>query len=313
MRLLVTGAFGHIGSRLIRELSPGDFSEVVLLDNFATQRYASAFGLPEGVPFRLVEADICRADLDPILAGIDAVVHLAAITDAAGSFAVQEQVEQVNFAGTERVARACMAAGASLVFPSTTSVYGVQAEVVDESCAPGDLRPQSPYAESKIRAERLLAGLGESGGLRFVTLRLGTIYGVSSGMRFHTAINKFAWQACTGQALTVWRTALDQRRPYLALDDAVPAIRFLLARGHFDRRVYNVLTENLTVGQVVDELRRLVPDTRVELVDSPIMNQLSYAVANDRFRALGFEFRGDFRKSLAETVSLLRNVRQSPA
>ena len=120
MRLMITGALGHIGSRFIHALRPGDYDEVVLLDNLSTQRYCSLFNLPEGVPFRFVEADVCTSDLEGYLAGIDVVLHLAAITDAANSFAIQEQVEQVNFEGTRRLAEACARHGCRLIFLSTT-------------------------------------------------------------------------------------------------------------------------------------------------------------------------------------------------
>ena len=311
MKLLITGALGHIGSRLIHDLKPGDFSEVVLLDNFATQRYCSLFNLPDGVPFRLVEADVCTADLEKLFTGMDVVIHLAAITNAAGSFEIQQEVERVNFTGTERVARACVAAQSRLIFLSTTSVYGVQEEVVDEFCSLEHLQPQSPYADTKLRAERLLTELGATAHLRFITCRFGTIYGVSPGMRFHTAVNKFAWQACVGQPLNVWRTALHQRRPYLDLHDAVRALQFILKRDLFDRQIYNVLTDNLTVNDVVEALRALVADLRVSLVDAQIMNQLSYTVKNDRFRALGFEFTGNYQQALTETVKSLKNVRHA--
>lgn len=309
MKLLITGALGHIGSRFIHELKPNDFSEVVLLDNFATSRYSSLFNLPAGVPFRFVEADVCTANLEELFAGMDVVLHLAAVTDAAGSFENEAHVEKVNYYGAERVALACAVVKSRLIFLSTTSVYGVQDEVVDEFCPVEQLQPQSPYAEGKVRAEKLLEQLGVSHGLRFVICRFGTIYGISPGMRFHTAINKFAWQACVGQPVTVWRTALHQRRPYLALDDAMRALRFILDRELFDSQIYNVLTENLTVNEVVELLRGLVPDLDVIYVDARIMNQLSYTVDNARFRALGFEFRGDVRRSMADIVEMLRNVR----
>ena len=308
-KLLITGALGHIGSRFIHDLRPGEFPEVVLVDNLATRRYGSLFNLPAGVPFRFVEADVCTADLDRLFAGMDAVIHLAAITDATKSFENEAQVEQVNFAGTQRVARACAKSGSRLIFPSSTSVYGLPEGVVDEDCPADQLKPQSPYAENKLRAERLLTELGASANLRFITCRCGTIYGVSPGMRFHTAVNKFAWQACLGGPVTVWRTALDQRRPYLDLGDAVRALRFILQRDLFDRRIYNVLTDNLTIAEVLEVLRELVPGLAVQFVDSPIMNQLSYTVRSERFRALGFEFHGRLRAALAETVQLLENVR----
>ncbi len=310
MKLLITGALGHIGSRFIHSLQPGEFSKVVLVDSLATQRYCSLFNLPADVPFRFVEADVCTADLAPLFTGMDAVIHLAAITDATKSFGNEAQIEQVNFVGTERVAQACARAGCRMIFPSSTSVYGVHEGEVDEDCPIDQLKPQSPYADSKLKAERLLTDLGATANLRFIVCRCGTIYGVSPGMRFHTAVNKFAWQACRGEPLTVWRTALHQRRPYLDLGDAVRAFRFILQRDLFDQRIYNVLTDNLTVSEVLAALRELVPDLSVKLVDAAIMNELSYTVRRDRFRAQGFEFKGQLRAALAETVKLLTNVSQ---
>jgi nucleoside-diphosphate-sugar epimerase len=304
-RLVVTGATGHIGSRLIHALRPGEFDRVTLVDDLSTQRYASLMNLPAGVDFDFHEEDICEADLTRRFEGHDVVVHLAAITDAVSSVRIAERVHAVNWRGTERVAQACAQTGCRLVFTSTTSVYGQQDGRVDEDCPESLLRPQSPYADSKLRAERALQRLGAEGRLRFVTCRLGTIFGPSIGMRFHTAVNKFIWQACTGQPLTVWRTAMDQKRPYLDLDDAVAALRFVVAQGVFPNAVYNVVTRNATVTEIVDAIRDQVPQLRVTLVDEWTMNQLSYEVACEKFKALGFEFKGDLRTSIAQTLRLL--------
>ena len=309
MRVVVTGALGHIGSALIRALPKNDCERVVLFDDLMTQRYCSLFDLPEGVQFQFVEGDVLTADLDRVFEGAQAVVHLAAITNAAASFENQEQVERVNFEGTERVARACARVGAGMIFLSTTSVYGVSEGIVAEDCPESSLHPQSPYATSKRKAELLLQRLATESALRFVTLRFGTIYGVSPGMRFHTAINKFVWQACMGTPLTVWRTALDQKRPYLDLGDAVRALCFFLEPGRLDNQIYNVLTDNTTVGDIVDRIRALVPDTKVDFVDNRIMNQLSYTVANEKIQKLGFEFRGELATAIAASVRLLRNAR----
>lgn len=310
MRLLVTGALGHIGSRFIHSIKPGDFDEVVLLDNLHSQRFPSLFNLPDGVPMRFVDEDVCTGDLEQQLSSSDVVIHLAAITDAAGSFDNQEEIEKVNFDGTRRLADACVATGCKLIFLSTTSVYGVQEGEVDEDCPVDQLKPQSPYADSKLRSEFLLQEMGSKDGLNFVICRFGTIFGVSTGMRFHTAVNKFCWQAVMGQPITVWRTALDQRRPYLDLDDAVRALKFILQRGLFDRNVYNVVTTNATVRDVVDNISEHIPDLRVEYVDSPIMNQLSYHVLSQRIAGLGFKPQGSMGQGIAETIRLLKGVRQ---
>ena len=294
MKTVVTGALGHIGSRLVRDLPRlvAD-SEIVMLDNLSTQRFGSLFDLPARGTYRFATVDVVSEDLERWLHDADVVIHLAAKTDAEASFASPEEVERINLEGTLRVAEVCATTGCALVFPSTTSVYGPQGEEVDEDCAAADLRPQSPYAESKLRAER---GLAEISGLRYVVCRLGTICGTSPGMRFHTAINKFCWQAVMGEALTVWRTALHQRRPYLDLEDAVRAIAHLMGKQAFDGEVVNVVTANKTVEDIVQSISHHVPDVHVELVDSPIMNQLSYTVSNRRLVARGFELRGDIER-----------------
>jgi len=127
-------------------------------------------------------------------------------------------------------------------------------------------------------------------------------------MRFHTAVNKFCWQAAIGQPITVWSTAYDQKRPYLELFDASRAIAFIIENNIFDGRIYNVLTQNFTVRQVVDAIQEFVPNLEVEFVDNNIMNQLSYEVSCDRFKSQGFTFSGDLRRGIGETISLLKQA-----
>lgn len=305
MKIVVTGALGHIGSALIRAL-PGHFpgAEIVLIDNLSTQRYPSLFNLPAPGHYRFVEADVRDADLPELFAGAVAVVHLAATTDATASVGREAETEANNFRATQAVASACIATGARLIHLSSTSVYGTQDGIVAEDCPQDALRPQSPYAEIKLKEERLIASCAGEG-LKAVTCRFGTIFGVSPGMRFHTAVNRFCWQAAMGRPLTVWRTAYEQKRPYLDLTDAVRAIAFVIGRDLFDGGIYNVLTLNATVRDVVDALRETVVAVEVSFVDSPIMNQLSYEVSSRRFRDRGFVFSGDIRRGIAETVAML--------
>jgi nucleoside-diphosphate-sugar epimerase len=125
-------------------------------------------------------------------------------------------------------------------------------------------------------------------------------------MRFHTAVNKFCWQAVMGQPLSVWRTAYEQKRPYLDLSDAVQALAFIVERNVFDGRVYNVLTLNATVREIVEAVRKFVPDVEVSFVDSPIMNQLSYEVSAQRFLDKGFSFSGNLGQGIGDTIAMLK-------
>ncbi|MCP4107803.1 MAG: NAD-dependent epimerase/dehydratase family protein [Desulfobacteraceae bacterium] len=309
MKIVVTGALGHIGSRVIREL-PKAFSEpeIVMIDNMSAQRYCSLFNLPEHGKYHFIETDVLEADLEPITENADVVVHLAAITDATSSFGNKEQVEHVNYNATVRVAEACSRSGSCMIHLSSTSIYGTQQELVDENCSPEELKPQSPYAETKLKEEKFLQDLGDKGNLRFIICRFGTICGISPGMRFHTAVNKFCWQAVMGQSLTVWRTALHQKRPYLTLNEAVEAVKFIIKKDLFDQRIYNVLTKNLTVNSIIKFIKQHVAQVNIQYVDAEIMNQLSYEVSNLRLKKQGFEFMGSMEESIGETIKLLNKA-----
>lgn len=309
MKIIVTGAIGHIGSYIIRELGiqfPN--ADIVMIDNMMTQRYSSLFNLPTVANYSFIEGDVNKVDLNKIFSGANVVIHLAAITDAAGSFDRAKEVEENNYQSTVKVANACVKTGAALIALSSTSVYGTQNDVVDEDCSEEELQPQSPYAITKLKEEEFIAMLCKEHGLKAIHCRFGTIFGASSGMRFHTAVNKFCWQAVTGQPISVWSTAYDQKRPYLDLLDASRAIEFIIKNNIFDGRIYNVLTNNSTVKDVLDVIREFIPDLEIEFVDSKIMNQLSYEVLDHRFKSQGFISSGSLLRGIGETISLLKNA-----
>lgn len=311
MKIIVTGPLGHIGSKLIRDLAV-DFNqaEIILLDNLLTQRYCSLFNLPKCAKYTFYNKDILTFDFDTILSKADVLIHLAAITDAASSFEKQQEIEEVNFKGTRIVAEACARNNVPMIFLSTTSVYGTQKDIVDENCSADELKPQSPYADSKFRSEILLKEMSEKNKLKFIICRFGTIYGTSPGMRFHTAINKFCWQAIMGESVTVWKTALHQVRPYLDLKDAIRALSFIIKNKIFDNDVYNVLTLNASVNDIIEVIKKKVPTLKIELVDAKIMNQLSYHVKCEKFAKLGFQFQGNLEVGVSETLSLIETINE---
>ena len=307
MRIVVTGALGYIGSRLVPALG-ASFADVdlVLIDNLSAQPSCPLSALGTDRANRFYEADVLTADLDELFDGADAVVHLAAIADAAGSFDYPGTIERINHAGTLRVAQACIRAGASLAFPSTTSVYGTSSGHVAEDCDPAELHPQSPYASIKLESERKLAAFQNDSGLRHSVFRFGTVFGPSPGMKFMTAVNKFCRQAVEGDPITVWRTAMDQQRPYLEIGDAVAALTFALRHDLFNGDVFNVVTVNTTVRSVLSDISAFIPDFVVQCVESPAMNAFSFSVDSGRFGRAGFLSGGKLRDGIEATIRSLQ-------
>lgn len=304
MKIVITGALGHIGSYLIRELTTVFSNDkFLLIDNLSTQRYCSLFNLPKNCSF--IEIDVSKEISSSIFQNADHVIHLAAMTDAAGSFDRAKLVEENNFEATRCVAQECVRVGASLIHFSSTSVYGTQEEKVDENCSKNNLKPQSPYAETKLKEEEWLKKQEFENKLKFVTLRLGTIAGVSTGMRFHTAVNKFSWQASMGLPITVWKTALNQKRPYLDILDAMKVIKLVIDKNIYDGSIYNVVTENMTVNDIVQIIQMRIKDLEIEFVDSKIMNQLSYEVLSNKIKSLGFRSSGSIKNAINETLDTL--------
>ena len=308
MRLLITGALGHIGSRLIRDLPvafPG--CEIIMIDNLLTQRYCSLFNLPQSVHYQFIEADVRSIDLRPIVSSVDAVIHLAAITEASASFANPELVEDNNLAATHAVANSCADCEKPLIALSSTSVYGTNSLDVSEDCLPSELQPQSPYAATKLKEEDLIMHLVRDRGLDSCILRFGTIFGTSPGMRFHTAVNKFCWQAAMGAPITVWKTAANQIRPYLEIRDASASLCHVLRARLYAGSTYNVVTVNVTVNDIVDAIRHYLPETRVDLIDSDVMNTFSYLVSDAKIKSTGYKPVGNLLASVRQELSMLCN------
>lgn len=305
----MTGGLGHIGSYFLRNLASDlPIEEIIILDSIATQRFSSLFNLPKTPRIRFYDKDVREIDSTFIsqIGKIDYLVHLSALTDASGTIDKRDILFSNNLESTKLVVKVCQEMDISLIFASTTSVYGSQSRLVDETC--NELVPHSPYAECKLQEEKVILE-AVNHGLKAVVLRFGTIHGVSEGMRFHTAVNKFCFQVATGQSITVWRTALDQKRPYLALSDANRAVSHVISNSLLTGEIYNVVTSNLTVREIITTIKEItIKKCEINFVDSKIMNQLSYEVSNEKFHLTGFRFKGDLKKDISDTMKLFLGI-----
>ena len=309
MKILITGGLGHIGSYIIKNLvHEFPVSKIIIVDSLATQRYSSLFNLPLTPKIEYIEkkvTEINPADISRT-GDIDCVVHLAATTDASGNLDNSEALFTNNLGSTTAIADLCGSLEIPLIFPSSTSVYGSQSNLVEETCM--ELIPQSPYAECKLQEENLIIEAVRNG-LRGTILRFGTIHGVSEGMRFHTAVNRFCFQTASNIPLTVWKTAINQKRPYLSLVDANRAIGHVLQKSLFSGEIFNVLTKNHTVREIIDAIEIAAgKKCKINFVENAIMNQLSYEVSSKKFEATQFEFKGSLKSDVTDTMRLLSGI-----
>jgi len=296
--IIVTGACGHIGSSLIRKLNQND---IIAVDNMLTQRYCSLFNLDRSVKFyenNFLDIDIPQGSI---------VIHLAAITDAASSMKNSTQIEEINIEQTKKFIDKCIESKVEkFIFPSSTSVYGVAADLVNEDDSQY-LNPQSPYAQSKIEIENYLESKKDK--LNYLVLRFGTIFGTSPGMRFHTAINKFCYQSALNLPITVWKENYNQVRPYLGLNDCINSIKHFidLDLNYYNTR-YNVLTGNYKLSDIVEIIKKQVSNLKVNMVDTPLLNQYSYNVDDSKAKSTGLICSDDLEKEITITLNQLKNL-----
>ena len=229
------------------------------------------------------------------------------MTNAEKSFGKEKEMYNNNINCMKTVIKFCKKNNTKLIHLSSTSVYGKQTDLVDETCEKKFLNPQSPYARIKITEENLLKK--NSNSLIYNTFRFGTIAGVSKGIRFHTAVNKFCFNAALEKKIEVYKTALHQFRPYLSIRDSFEVFKFCINNNFFENDIFNVLTGNFTVFQIIKKIKKFKKKISIDYVNSPIMNQLSYHVDDTKIKSKGLILKSNIDKDIQDTIKLLNNLK----
>lgn len=278
-RILLTGHLGYVGPVAVRVLRAAGHHVTGLDNGFFAQTTDTLE--PPTPPDREILRDV-RDVTAADVAGIDAVVHLAGLSnDPLGALAAH-LTPAINHAATIRLARLAREAGARrFVFASSCSLYGAGggAAPLGET-AP--LEPLSAYARSKADCERdLLALAAEGGAMSPVFLRFATAFGASPRMRFDLVLNNLvAYARTTGEVRvmsdgTPWRPLVHIEDMAMAMACAVAAPREVV-----HARAFNVGRDdnNLTVAQIAEAVRAQVPGSRVVVTGETGGDPRSYRV-----------------------------------
>ena len=292
MRVFVTGTDGYIGSVLAPRLA----REGHEVTGFDTGYYRGGWLFNDPAQFPAVPPAVC-ADIRRVtpetLAGYDAVVHMAELSNDPLGESNRDVTFDINHRGSIVLAEAAKDAGVErFIYTSSCSVYGVaEDDVVDES---SPVNPQTAYAECKVRVERDVGAMATE---RFtpVFLRNATAYGASPRMRFDIVLNNLAGLAWTTGKIAMISDGTPWR-PVVHIEDIGTAISSCLAapteaiRGE----IFNVgaNSENYRIREIAEIVKEVFPECELTFGPSGGDNR-SYRVSFDKIDAglPGFECR----------------------
>jgi nucleoside-diphosphate-sugar epimerase len=237
--VLLTGASGFVGRHLLPSLSKAGYAVR------AAVRPSSRIQAAEGIEIVPIANFEDRVDWTPLLAGVDAVVHLAALAHTPQGV-TERHYDLINRAATEALAGAAAKAGvAHFVFVSSIRAQcGPSADhVLDETDEP---RPVDAYGRSKLAAEAAVAGAG----MPCTIFRPVLVYGPQVGGNMERLLGLAA------SRLPLPFGGLENRRSLLAIDNLNAAIRFALARPPGGRETFVVADPDpLSIADILTALR----------------------------------------------------------
>ena len=291
-KVLIVGGAGYVGGWMTDEAIRNGH-DVRVLDNLTYEdSYLKAVDFHYGdvLDFKTIS---------PHLKWADTVIWLSALV---GDPACAINPKLTRRTNVESVKSLTDSFGGRIIFPSTCSVYGAQDGILDESSPTG---PLSLYAESKLEAEQILTS-AENQTLIF---RLGTLFGISdtfARLRVDLVLNVLTIRAILEGTMSVFGGA--QYRPLLHVRDvataAVPHI------GTSETGIFNLHTENVTVLELAEKIKALVPNVSIEQTEISFQDARNYRVGSDKARTqLGFSPKWTIEDGIREVAEVITSKR----
>ncbi len=302
-KVLVSGAGGYIGIPLCRKLLDQGH-ELVALDRyfFGKNRLADLSLNPK---FKMVVDDIRTFD-PSILKDVEIVLDLAGLSNDASAEIDPSLTQSINCDGGKRLARVAKEAGVRrYVYSSSASVYGqgVQNNLTETD----ECRPQTLYAESKLRVEEELNKL-VGGGFEPVIFRTSTVFGLSPRMRFDLAINIMTLRAWKERVVYIMGGG-EQWRPFIHLNDVVRAfvLGTELPADKVSGQTFNLGSDDMVfqIGKLAQFVLDVIPNVTVHRIPDDA-DKRTYNVSFTKIREqLGFNTQTRIHEGVVEIKQAL--------
>lgn len=237
MRVVITGGAGFIGSHLVDALLELGH-EIVVLDNFSTGRLENLAHVNSIIQIHNCDISIPGCWME-LIEKDDWVFHLAALADIVPSIQQPEPYFRANVDGTFNLLSACIASGVSrFVYAASSSCYGIPDSYPTPESA--DMRPQYPYALTKLIGENLVMHWAKVYKLPAVSTRFFNVYGTRSRTSgtYGAVLGVFLAQKLNGKPFTVVGDG-SQTRDFTYVTDIAAAL-IEVAKSNKVEKVYNV-------------------------------------------------------------------------
>lgn len=310
--VLVTGGFGYAGSRLTPHLL-AQGHRVRVLDRLlytdagrsALQQQSEASGWNDR--WDLVQGDLRdAATVDAALQGVDAVIHLAAISNDPTGEIDEVLTRQVNFDAIGLLLARAKAAGVKrFINASSSSVFGIK-DVPDVT---EDLEPEplTFYSKYKMLSEWLVVAAAAPD-FCAVNIRPATICGYSPRQRFDLTVNKLTADAVRKRVITVHGG--EQRRPNVGMADVIHLYATLLETPaeKINGRTFNFGFENLKVIEIARLIQTELADLNVEIKVTETLDRRDYHISSRKLvEALGYQPVSSIRQEVAQLRQVLES------